>query len=66
MRQDAVAEGVQYPLRINLTIPSLCAMNVPSRAIGGAAQTAAADPSTYELDPSHTAIYFTVDQIGYS
>ncbi|MEM8690452.1 MAG: YceI family protein [Pseudomonadota bacterium] len=35
-------------------------------AIGGAAQTAAADPSTYELDPSHTTIYFTVDHIGYS
>ncbi|MEM6480465.1 MAG: YceI family protein [Pseudomonadota bacterium] len=33
---------------------------------GALALPAAAEMARYELDPSHTAVYFTVDHIGYS
>lgn len=33
---------------------------------GGLAVPAAAEMARYELDPTHTAVYFTVEHIGYS
>ena len=32
----------------------------------GLALPAAAEMANYELDPTHTAVYFTVDHIGYA
>ena len=34
--------------------------------LGALTTTAQADMARYELDPTHTAIYFTVDHIGYA
>lgn len=34
--------------------------------LGALTKTAQADMARYELDPTHTAIYFTVDHIGYA
>ena len=37
-----------------------------SALLGALTTTAQADMARYELDPTHTAIYFTVDHIGYA
>ena len=37
-----------------------------SAILGALTTTAQADMARYELDPTHTAIYFTVDHIGYA
>ncbi|MEO0666294.1 MAG: YceI family protein [Pseudomonadota bacterium] len=37
-----------------------------SALLGALTTTAQADMARYELDPTHTAVYFTVDHIGYA
>ncbi|NOC83058.1 MULTISPECIES: YceI family protein [unclassified Ruegeria] len=39
---------------------------VTSAALSAYAMAANADMARYELDPTHTAIYFTIDHIGYA